>query len=503
MPIIEPPKPPKVEAPATTPRTFKDTMGGTEFGQLPVSEQRQYKNTATGETKSFTFVNGKPVYPIPAGFVPIEEAGVEAPDVVKDVLVPTTQVTKEDKDRPSVSQVAGTGSFSLGNLNIGSLAGGALGTMFLGPLGGIIGSRIGGQLGQKEQMKPIYDINDPRYYDQFTEFDYETGGFGYAGGVKTGSVGTNVGDTDVNTRGTFNNSFAVADNISDLHKYGGAMRDANGHTVYRTINEQVKSLKAAAKTGWFGGPLSPMEYYGLTDDNKIKYNNYATEFGINEQNYGTGKGAELYQEFLNEMSKYNIGGAGNAPSSVADENGQGGDGYLISNGKAYKGKYIRNKTTGDMQFEREGGGTIVAVTGPDGTAKVGDLTGSGMKTQPLVKKEDEMAGVAEAQAAEQRRKDEAAARRIAEKAKADAEAEGNRKKAELAKQIREAEQRKADREARQKAQEEQGIRGTPLREKDINRADPFERRTGIRRAKGGLMTKPTKKNMKRGGLASR
>ena len=246
-----------------------------------------------------------------------------------------------------------------------------------------------------------------------------------------------------------------------------------------------------------------MEYYGLTDDNKIKYNNYATEFGINEQNYGTGKGAELYQEFLNEMSKYNIGGAGNAPSSVADENGQGGDGYLISNGKAYKGKYIRNKTTGDMQFEREGGGTIVAVTGPDGTAKVGDLTGSGLKTQPLVKKEDEMAGVAEAQAAEQRRKDEAEARRIAEKAKADAEAEGNRKKAELAKQIREAEQRKADREARQKAQEEQGIRGTPLREKDINRADPFERRTGIRRAKGGLMTKPTIKNMKRGGLASR
>ena len=226
MPIIEPPKPPKVEAPAITPRTFKDTMGGTEFGQLPVSEQRQYKNTETGETKSFTFVNGKPVYPIPAGFVPIEEAGVEPPDVVKDVLVPTTQVTKEDKDRPSVSQVAGEGSFSLGNLNIGSLAGGALGTMFLGPLGGIIGSRIGGQLGQ---------TTDPQLGGSFS--DVATGKFsgspasGYAGLPKTNKVGTNVGDIDVNTRGTFNNSFAVADNISDLHKYGGAMRDANGHTA--------------------------------------------------------------------------------------------------------------------------------------------------------------------------------------------------------------------------------------------------------------------------------
>ena len=52
-------------------------------------------------------------------------------------------------------------------------------------------------------------------------------------------------------------------------------------------------------------------------------------------------------------------------------------------------------------------------------------------------------------------------------------------------------------------QEKQGIRGTPLREKNINRADPFERRTGIRRAKGGIASKPEKKTMKRGGLASK
>ena len=477
---------PTVDTPTTSttaPRTFKDTMGGTEFGQLPVAEQRQYKNTETGETKSFTFVNGKPVYPIPAGFVPIEEAGVEAPDVVKDVLVPTTQVTKEDKDRPSVSQVAGTGSFSLGNLNLGSLAGGAIGSIF-GPIGSMIGSKIGGQLGQQE--------------DPFAFEDRKRGGFntkGYAGVYKTGNVGTNVGDTDVNTKGTFNNSFAVADNISDLHKYGGAMRDENGHTVYRTITEQVNSLKAAAKTGWFGGPLSPMEYYGLTSDNKIKYNNYAGEFGITEQNYGSGKGAELYQEFLNEMSKYNIGGAGNAPSSVADENGQGGDGYLVSNGKAYKGTYVRNKTTGDMQFEKEGGGTIIS-SGESGL--VGDLTGSGLKTQPLVKKEDEMAGVAEAQAAEKARQEEAQKIREAEaQAKRAREATTARLEAQAEAARAQKEQDKADREAAVSAKAEQ--RDKSIRES----ADPFVRDTGMRRAKGGLMTKPIIKNMKRGGLASR
>jgi hypothetical protein len=461
-------------------------MGGTEFGQLPISEQRQYKNTATGETKSFTFVNGKPIYPIPAGFVPIEEAGVEAPDVVKEVLVPTTQVTKEDKDdnRPSASQVAGTGSFSLGNLNLGSLAGGFLGNIFGGPVLGVIGSQIGGKLGQKEQMKPIYDINDPRYYDQFTEFDYETGGFGYAGGVKTGSVGTNVGDTDVNTRGTFNNSFAVADNISDLHKYGGAMRDANGHTVYRTINEQVKSLKAAAKTGWFGGPLSPMEYHGLTSDNKMKYNNYATEAGFNEQNYGTGKGLELYNEFASDLSKYNISGTNQAPPV------REGDGYLVSNGKAYKGKYVVNNTTKDLQFEKEGGGTIIS---SGGSGLVGDLTGLGQKTKIVNVQKDEPEPNLEA---EYRKQQQAKAKADAEKAQQKREADA------YAKQLQ-REQDKADRDARERAQREQGIRGTALREKDINRADPFERKTGIRRAKGGLMTKPTIKNMKRGGLASR
>ena len=468
---------PTVDTPTTSttaPRTFKDTMGGTEFGQLPVAEQRQYKNTATGETKSFTFVNGKPVYPIPAGFVPIEEAGVEAPDVVKDVLVPTTQVTKEDKDRPSVSQVAGTGSFSLGNLNLGSLAGGAIGSIF-GPIGSMIGSKIGGQLGQQE--------------DPFAFEDRKRGGFntkGYAGVYKTGNVGTNVGDTDVNTKGTFNNSFAVADNISDLHKYGGAMRDENGHTVYRTITEQVNSLKAAAKTGWFGGPLSPMEYHGLTSDNKMKYNNYATEAGFNEQNYGTGKGLELYNEFASDLSKYNISGTNQAPPV------REGDGYLVSNGKAYKGKYVRNKTTDDMQFEKEGGGTIIS---SGGSGLVGDLTGSGQKTKIVNVQKDEPEPNLEA---EYRKQQQA-------KAKADAEAETKRRAVETARlnAIAQREQDKADRDARERAQREQGIRGTALREKDINRADPFERRTGIRRAKGGLMTKPTIKNMKRGGLASR
>ena len=87
-------------------------------------------------------------------------------------------------------------------------------------------------------------------------------------------------------------------------------------------------------------------------------------------------------------------------------------------------------------------------------------------------------------------------------------AEGDAGEAEARQAFLEAEARKEERKARQKAQEgtkeKQGIKGTVLREKDINRADPFERRTGIKRAKGGIATKPVKKKvMKRGGLASK
>ena len=503
MPIInpgEPPKvePPKVDAPTVKPRTFADTMGGTKFGEIPKTENKQYKNPETGEVMTIPFVNGEPIYPIPAGFVPIEQAKDNKPDVVQDVLVPTTQVTKDDRDRPSASQVAGTGSFSLGNLNLGSLAGGALGSIFGGPIGGLIGSKISGQLGQQGEVKPLTgDLG----YGNLSAAKQAMGSYKILGdATATGQVGTNVGDTDVNTKGIFNNSFSVATDISDLSKYGGAMRDENGHTVYRTINEQVKSLKAAAKTGWFGGPLSPMEYYGLTDDNKMKYNSYAQEAGFNEQNYGTGKGQELYNEFTNNLPKYNISGVNQPlPTSVKnDDTGESGDGYLVSNGKAYKGTYVYNKTSGDMQFEKaDGSGTIVAVSKDDGSpALVGDLTGSGSKTVAKVQEEDEMAGVAEAQA-------------LAKKQAKAKKAEENRKAVIAAQMKKEIEQRQeqADRrEEERNAREAEAARTKVSRifeERGGPSAKELQKGTKRRHKEGGLMTKPKVMNMKRGGLASR
>ena len=45
---------------------------GAGFGQLPKSETKRYFNKETGEEMFIPFIDGKPIYPIPAGFV--EEA---------------------------------------------------------------------------------------------------------------------------------------------------------------------------------------------------------------------------------------------------------------------------------------------------------------------------------------------------------------------------------------------------------------------------------------------
>ena len=510
MPIIDPPTPPKVEAPEQTPRTFEDMMGGVGYGQLQQQVSKLYKNNKTGETRVIPFVNGKPIYPIPAGFVPIEEAGVAAPETGVDTAkVDTTKVT-EDKDRDRQTASGATGSFNLGDIDFAGI-----GLGLINPLLGI------GYQALKRQKGDTDLTTRPPEFGPPSARRSPTGYSALGNTMVTGQTGTNVGDKDINTGGTFNNSFAVDTTSSDLHTYGGAKRNEQGHTIYRTINEQVKSLKSAAKTGWFGGPLSAMEYQGLTDDAKKRYNMFTQEFkrlggDIDSQIYGTidenGNlvNSDNYNQYLNAIKNENIGGSGKAPAKE-------GDGYLVSNGKAYKGKYVRNKTTGDMQFEREGGGTIVAVTGPDGTAKVGDLTGSGLKTQ------DEMA--ANAEKAQQKRDAEAYQKQLeakAEKAKEDRlarEAEKARKEAQrLAKEdlarkeaarqeaarkkeqerIRRQQQRdqdKADREARREAEKSK----TGSFDRDFQR-DSSGRKNF---KKGGLMTKPTKKNMKRGGLASR
>jgi|9_EtaG_2_1085328.scaffolds.fasta_scaffold01441_3 hypothetical protein len=494
QPVPQQPVPQQQPAP-----TYQDLMG-TPFGQLPKSEVKTYKNKETGQILNIPFVDGNPVYSIPEGFVLLSEADDSMPKASEESSVGTIKPKedKDDRDQQPLPPAGGQGeSFDFGKV------GDFLKENALGIAGSVVGGPFLGFLGRQVDKKRKGKSTE----SGLTMADDETFGLGQPkidvlGDVAvSGKVGRNIGDTEVVTRGVFNNQgFAINVNPKDKAKYGGPARNAQGHTVYRTITDQVKAAKSAIDSGWFGGPLSPMEYFGLTSEQKDNYDKFSTSLGLIDQNYRTeGKNSKAYQRFLDSITTNdNIGGSGKAPANE-------GDGYLVSNGKAYKGKYVRNQTTGNMQFEREGGGTIVAVTGPDGTAKVGDLTGSGLKTQPLVKKEDEMAGVAEAQAAEERRKEEAEKTRKATEearqaklekdAKAAVEARAKQRQEEIeAEKQRQREQRESERDARiERDRQQRAGSGTGTGRRGGQ---------GIVRAKGGLASKPKKLNMKRGGLAS-
>ena len=516
MPVPQPVQPQPVPQQQTAP-TYQDLIGS-PFGQLPKSEVKTYKNKETGQILNIPFVDGNPVYSIPEGFVLLSEADDSMPKPPEEGSVGTVKPKedKDDRDRQPLPPAGGQSeSFDFGKVGdfLKENALGIAGSLAGGPFLGFLGK----QADKKRKGKPTES--------GLTMDDDETFGLGQpkidvlGDVVASGKVGRDVGDTEVVTRGVFNNQgFAINVNPKDKAKYGGPARNAQGHTVYRTITDQVKAAKSAIDSGWFGGPLSPMEYFGLTSEQKDKYDKFSTSLGLIDQNYRTeGRNSKAYQRFLDSITTNdNVGGSGKAPAKE-------GDGYLVSNGKAYKGKYVRNQTTGDMQFEREGGGTIVAVTGPDGTAKVGDLTGSGLKTHPLVKKEDEMAGVKEAQEAAQRRKAAAEARRKAEaeKLRQQKEADAYQKQLEdKARQVRleKAAKEAAEARARQRKEEieaeKQRQREQRESERDARRERDRQQRAGsgtgtgrrggqgIVRAKGGLASKPKKLNMKRGGLAS-
>jgi hypothetical protein len=69
-----------------------------EFVPKQQVETLQYINPTTGETRTFTFINGKPTVTIPEGFVPMSEYTPKETAAVPETQVQTTRVTKEEGD---------------------------------------------------------------------------------------------------------------------------------------------------------------------------------------------------------------------------------------------------------------------------------------------------------------------------------------------------------------------------------------------------------------------
>ena len=69
-----------------------------EFVPKQQVETLQYINPTTGETRTFTFINGKPTVTIPEGFIPMSEYTPEETAAVPETQVQTTRVTREEGD---------------------------------------------------------------------------------------------------------------------------------------------------------------------------------------------------------------------------------------------------------------------------------------------------------------------------------------------------------------------------------------------------------------------
>jgi len=305
VPIVQP-----VQRPVYTPPTYQEPISfknliGTDFGQLQKTETRKYVND-NGEELFIPFVNGKPIYPIPAGYKEFKEEKTKPPED-KTVTTPTTRVTQDDSSDDDtstgikttrVSRIASDAAggqkgikdfFTTGKGS--TIAGSMLGMSMLGPVGAIIGGLLGKSLADNkqelaQQMGAIPGTTAPIGPERdFEKLSQEAYGKNIAdvstmlGGVTpTFSYGFNPGSVDVVTGGTFNSAGIAVDE-------NGNMSTSNGVPSYASFSDFVNAMSASAKTGYYGGPVSKAEYDNMSPKGKDLYDAYATE--TNQNSYGT------------------------------------------------------------------------------------------------------------------------------------------------------------------------------------------------------------------------
>ena len=220
------------------PITFKDYIGA-EFGQLQKTETKRFVNDQ-GEELYIPFVNGKPIYPIPAGYTEFKE-DVKPPADDKPTT-PTTRVREDDSGGDDtgtgikttrVSKIASDAAggqkgikdfFSTGKG--AGIAGSVIGSALLGgPIGAVIGGLLGRSLVDNkqelaQQMGAIPGATGPlgpeRDFEKLSQDAYGKSlsdmttilggglGAGFTNVTPTFSYGFNPGDVDVVTGGTFN-----------------------------------------------------------------------------------------------------------------------------------------------------------------------------------------------------------------------------------------------------------------------------------------------------------
>ena len=242
---------------AATPDYSK--LVGASFGQLPKSETKRYFNKETGEELYIPFIDGKPVYPIPNGFVEQEEAKKEeeAKDPTKS-RVETTKVTETGDDPQELDTPEYRVASTLRQEKGGGISDALNKITSFGPIK-IALEKLGGT----PMMSPGFDLAEgfetTEAAGQQANKDAMARGAGFTSyadmaenyGINpTFKIGTNKGDVSPVTGKTYN--------------YAGQSESQDGSVAYSSFEDFANAMKASAATGWYGGTMTEKQIQNYT-----------------------------------------------------------------------------------------------------------------------------------------------------------------------------------------------------------------------------------------------
>ena len=300
-PVVGVPTKPVYASSKQTPQqtsTFQQAIG-TPFGQQQQSETRVFVNDA-GEKLYIPFVNGQPVYPIPAGYTQeaVAEKEKEQEQTVTDVRSRTTTDSDSDDvgiESTPVADIAREAQQKEKGLSKGLLQGiGALVNPIATIGGAIISNIMGKDKGPDFQSlddeaadiagagivsqdpAKIAEANSRKAFG--TDIKTATTMFG---ATPTFKFGTDAGDVDRKSNGVYHASGLA------MNADGSASLTKDGTVSYKSFDDFINHLAASHDTGWHGSTISEQEYKDMSQKGKDGYDAWASRLG-----YKTGGGTD-------------------------------------------------------------------------------------------------------------------------------------------------------------------------------------------------------------------
>jgi len=273
---------------AATPDYSK--LVGAQFGQLPKSETKRYFNKETGEELYIPFVDGKPVYPIPAGFK--EQAEIEEEEKEKDPTKSTVDTAKviEDSGDDGGFTEPDTPEYRIAS-TLASQKGGVIsdfvGNIFkAGPIG-IVMDKLGDKLGKDAAGETFGSVAGmfPTEIDQAP--DAKTGQEAQLNTLSRQAGYESYADL-ANSLGVAKPTFDFGTTTGTISRdtgrffddTGGSANWDTGQVAYQSFSDFAASMKASSKSGWDGGiGYSKKDYDKMNTTQQQNYINHLNIMG--------------------------------------------------------------------------------------------------------------------------------------------------------------------------------------------------------------------------------